>query len=141
MTTDEKYILQLSTRFPKLSKTTKGSYSCRCGFCGDSEKPYKKSASFYLTGTGTHFNYICFRNDCNKRISLKNLLKELEPKLYMEYMDEVRNENQSSSFWDDYNRTQEAERMYRSLSTPHSFEDLRKHSQEWKDRVWEKNNI
>ena len=83
---DEKYILQLSTRFPKLSKTSKGSYSCRCGYCGDSEKLYKKSASFYLAGgTGPHFNYICHRSDCDKRISLKNLLKELEPKLYEAY--------------------------------------------------------
>ncbi len=135
MNIDEKYILQLSSRFPKLSKTSKGSYSCRCGFCGDSKKPYKKSANFYPKGDT--FNYICFRNDCNKRSSLKNLLKELEPKLYKMYMEEMRNENQSSSFWDDYNRTQEAERMYRSLSTPHSFEDLRNNSKEWKERVWE----
>ena len=137
MNTDEKYILKLSSRFPKLSKTSKGSYSCRCGFCGDSKKPYKKSASFYPAGTT--FNYICFRNDCNKRISLKNLLKELEPKLYKMYMEEIKKENPSSSFWDDFNRTQEAERMYRSLSTPHSFEDLRNNSKEWKERVWEKN--
>ena len=135
MNTEEKYILKLSSRFPKLSKTSKGSYSCRCGFCGDSEKPYKKSASFYLAGTT--FNYICFRKDCNKRSSLKNVLKELEPKMYQAYMDERGNENSSSSSWDDYNRRQETERMYRSLSTPHSFEDLRKHSQEWKERVWE----
>ena len=135
MNIDEKYILQLTTRFPKLSKTSKGSYSCRCGFCGDSKKPYKKSASFYPAGTT--FNYICFRKDCNKRSSLKNVLKELEPKMYQAYMDERGNENSSSSSWDDYNRRQETERMYRSLSTPHSFDDLRKHSQEWKERVWE----
>jgi len=137
MQIDEEYILQISSRFPKLSKTSKGSYSCRCGFCGDSKKPYKKSANFYPKGDT--FNYICFRKNCNKRSSLKNLLKELEPELYVKYMEEMRNENHSSSFWDDYNRTQEAERMYRSLSTPHSFDDLRKHSQEWKERVWEKN--
>ena len=107
MNLDEKYILQLSTRFPKLSKTSKGSYSCRCGFCGDSEKPYKKSASFYLAGgTGPHFNYICHRSDCNKRISLKNLLKELEPKLYMEYMDEVRNDTTSVITWEKFEQMQ-----------------------------------
>ena len=137
MDIDEKYILKLSSRFPKLSKTSKGSYSCRCVFCGDSSKSYKRSGNFYPKGDT--FNYICFRKDCNKRSSLKNLLKELEPKLYKMYMEEMKQENHSSSFWDDYNRTQEAERMYRSLSTPHSFEDLRKHSQEWKNRVWEKN--
>ena len=135
MQIDEEYILQISSRFPKLSKTSKGSYSCRCGFCGDSKKPYKKSANFYPKGDT--FNYICFRNDCNKRISLKNLLKELEPELYKMYMEEWGNENSSSSSWDDYNRMQEAERMYRSLSTPHSFEDLRNNSKEWKERVWE----
>jgi len=52
-------------------------------------------------------------------------------------MEEIKKENPSSSFWDDFNRTQEAERMYRSLSTPHSFEDLRNNSKEWKERVWE----
>ena len=104
---DEKYILQLSTRFPKLSKTSKGSYSCRCGFCGDSEKTYKKSASFYLAGgTGPHFNFICFRNDCNKRISLKNLLKELELKLYEAYMDEVRNDTTSVITWEKFKQMQ-----------------------------------
>ena len=107
MNLDEKYILQLTTRFPKLSKTSKGSYSCRCGFCGDSEKPYKKSASFYLAGgTGPHFNFICFRNDCNKRISLKNLLKELEPKLYEAYMDEVRNDTASVITWEKFKQMQ-----------------------------------
>ena len=137
MNRDEKYILQLSTRFLHLKKTRTGAYSCRCVFCGDSSKSYKRSGNFYPKGDT--FNYICFRKDCNKRSSLKNLLKELEPELYKMYMEEWGNENSSSSSWDDYNRMQEAERMYRSLSTPHSFEDLRKHSQEWKNRVWEKN--
>ena len=137
MNTDEKFILQLSSRFLHLKKTRTGAYSCRCVFCGDSSKSYKRSGNFYPKGDT--FNYICFHKDCNKRISLKNLLKELEPELYKMYMEEWGNENSSSSSWDDYNRMQEAERMYRSLSTPHSFEDLRKHSQEWKNRVWEKN--
>ena len=137
MNRDEKFILKLSSRFPHLKKTQTGAFSCRCVFCGDSSKSYKSSANFYPKGDT--FNYICFRKDCNKRSSLKNLLKELEPELYGKYMEEMRNENQSSSFWDDYNRRQETERMYRSLSTPHSFDDLRKHSQEWKERVWEKN--
>ena len=104
MNIDEKYILQLTTRFPKLSKTSKGSYSCRCGFCGDSKKPYKKSANFYPKGDT--FNYICFRTDCNKRISLKNLLKELEPKLHEAYMDEVRNDTTSVITWDKFKQMQ-----------------------------------
>ena len=135
MNTDEKFILKLSSRFPHLKKTQTGAYSCRCVFCGDSSKSYKSSANFYPKGDT--FNYICFRKDCNKRSSLKNVLKELEPKMYQAYMDERGNENSSSSSWDGYNRMQEAERMYHSLSTPHSFDDLRKHSQEWKERVWE----
>ena len=129
MNTDENYILQLSSRFPDLKKTSTGAYSCRCVFCGDSSKSYKRSANFYPKGDS--FNFICFR--CNKRSSLMNVLKELEPELYKSYMKNVKEDN-PRVYWSDYNRVREVDRIYQSISTPHSFEDLKKHSEEFQIR-------
>ena len=131
MISDENYILQLSSRFPHLKKTQTGAYSCRCVFCGDSSKSHKRSASFYPKGDT--FNYICFRKDCNKRSSLKNVLKELEPELYGMYMEEMRKENNKKVYCSDYNRMREVDEIYKSLSPPHVFEDLKKHSEEFKE--------
>jgi hypothetical protein len=139
MNTEENYILQLSSRFPHLKKTQSGSYSCRCVFCGDSSKSYKRSANFYPKGDT--FNFICFH--CNKRSSLKNILNELEPELYRVYMEDAK-DNNKRVFWGDYNRVREVDKIYQSLSTPHSFEDLKKHSQEFKeitDRLREKQKM
>ena len=126
---EEQYILKLSSRFLHLKKTRTGAYSCRCVFCGDSSKSYKRSANFYPKGDT--FNYICFR--CNKRSSLMNVLKELEPELYKSYMKNVKEENRKV-YWSDYNRVREVDRIYQSISTPHSFEDLKKHSEEFQIR-------
>ena len=129
MNIDEKYILKLSSRFPHLKKTRTGAYSCRCVFCGDSSKSYKRSVNFYPKGDT--FNFICFR--CDKRSSLMNVLKELEPELYKSYMKNVKEENRKV-YWSDYNRVREVDEIYKSLSPAHSFEDLKKHSEEFQIR-------
>ena len=82
---DAKYIIILSIHLPlpKFEKVKDGSYKFRCVFCGDSRNhPNKRSGYFYLKGHS--YNYCCFK--CNHRSSLKTVLRELKPELYMEYM-------------------------------------------------------
>ena len=80
---NEEYIQKLAGSLPKFEKVKDGVYKFRCVFCGDSKKhPNKKSGYFYLINNDQ--NYRCFK--CNHRSSLKNVLRELKPELYMEYM-------------------------------------------------------
>ena len=80
---NEEYIQKLAPFLPKFEKVKDGVYKFRCVFCGDSRKnPNKRSGYFYLINYSQ--NYRCFK--CNHRSSLKNVLRELKPELYMEYM-------------------------------------------------------
>ena len=80
---NEEYIQKLAPSLPKFEKVKHGVYKFRCVFCGDNKKnPNKRSGYFYLINNSQ--NYRCFK--CNHRSSLKNVLMELKPELYMEYM-------------------------------------------------------
>jgi hypothetical protein len=80
---NEEYIQKLAPSLPKFEKVKEGVYKFRCVFCGDSKKnPNKRSGYFYLINNSE--NYRCFK--CNHRSSLKRVLQELKPELYMEYM-------------------------------------------------------
>ena len=80
---NDEYIQKLASSLPKFEKVKDGSYKFRCVFCGDSRNhPNKRSGYFYLKGHS--YNYCCFK--CNHRSSLKTVLRELKPELYMEYM-------------------------------------------------------
>ena len=80
---NEEYIQKLAPSLPKFEKVKDGVYKFRCVFCGDSKKnPNKRSGYFYLINYSE--NYRCFK--CNHRSSLKTVLRELKPELYMEYM-------------------------------------------------------
>ena len=80
---NEEYIQKLAPSLPKFEKVKHCVYKFRCVFCGDSKKnPNKRSGYFYIINNSQ--NYRCFK--CNHRSSLKNVLRELKPELYMEYM-------------------------------------------------------
>ena len=80
---NEEYIQKLASSLPKFEKVKIGVYKFRCVFCGDSKKnPNKRRGYFYLKGYS--YNYYCQK--CNHRSSLKGVLQELKPELYMEYM-------------------------------------------------------
>ena len=80
---DEEYIQKLAPSLPKFEKVRDGVYKFRCVFCGDSKtNPNKRRGYFYLKGYS--YNYCCQK--CNHRSSLKTVLQELKPELYMEYM-------------------------------------------------------
>jgi len=113
---DAKYILILSIHLPlpKFEKVKDGSYKFRCVFCGDSRNhPNKRSGYFYLKGHS--YNYCCFK--CNHRSSLKTVLRELKPELYMEYLEEGRSKRLSEAdnmIWVD--------RIYKNSQTSSSDE-------------------
>ena len=80
---NEEYIQKLAPFLPNFEKVKYGVYKFRCVFCGDSKKnPNKRSGYFYLINNSQ--NYRCFK--CNHRSSLKGVLQELKPELYMEYL-------------------------------------------------------
>ena len=80
---NEEYIQKLAPSLPRFEKVKHGVYKFRCVFCGDSKKnPNKRSGYFYLINNDQ--NYRCHK--CNHRSSLKNVLRELKPELYIEYM-------------------------------------------------------
>ena len=129
MNRDEKYILQISSRFPHLKKTQTGAYSCRCVFCGDSKKnPNKRSGYFYLINHSQ--NYRCFK--CNHRSSLKNVLRGLKPELYMEYM---QGEMSNRDRFGDINNQRRMDKIHKYVTDLTSFDEgssyfnrMKKHS-------------
>ena len=124
---NEEYIQKLAGSLPKFEKVKDGVYKFRCPFCGDSKKnPNKRSGYFYLINNSQ--NYRCFK--CNHRSSLKGVLQELKPELYMEYM---QGERSKREIFRDVNNYRWMMKIHKQLKPPKSFsiEDLKKNSQEF----------
>ena len=120
---DEEYIQKLAPSLPKFEKVKIGVYKFRCVFCGDSKKnPNKRSGYFYLINYS--HNYRCFK--CNHRSSLKTVLRELKPELYMEYMQgEISNRER----FRDVNNQRRMDKIHKYVyGGLTSFEDMKKHS-------------
>ena len=126
---NEEYIQKLAPSLPKFEKVKDGVYKFRCPFCGDSKKyPNKRSGYFYLINNDQ--NYRCFK--CNHRSSLKNILRELKPELYMDYMQgEISNRDR----FGDINNQRRMDRIHKFVSDLTSFDEglshflrMKKHS-------------
>ena len=126
---NEEYIQKLASSLPKFEKVKNGVYKFRCVFCGDSKKnPNKRSGYFYLINNSQ--NYRCFK--CNHRSSLKNVLRELKPELYMEYMQgEISNRDR----FGDINNQRRMDKIHKYVSDLTSFDEgssyfnrMKKHS-------------
>ena len=86
MNIDEKYLEKLSPSLHNFTKVREGVYRFRCIYCGNGEKnPNKWKGYFYLKGNS--YNYCCHK--CNHRSSLKNIMKDLNPNLYKQYVEET----------------------------------------------------
>lgn len=70
---------QLQLFAQKNSKT----YNFKCFYCGDSRKN-KLKARGYLYSIGDSFNYRC--HNCGKSISFKNFLKDVDSRLFEQYI-------------------------------------------------------
>ena len=126
---NEEYIQKLAPSLPKFEKVKIGVYKFRCVFCGDSKKnPNKRSGYFYLINNDQ--NYRCHK--CNHRSSLKNVLRELKPELYIEYMQgEISNRDR----FGDVNNQKRMDRIHKYVSDLTSFDEglsyfhrMKKHS-------------
>jgi hypothetical protein len=120
---NEEYIQKLAPYLPKFEKVKEGVYKFRCVFCGDSKKnPNKRSGYFYLINNSQ--NYRCFK--CNHRSSLKGVLQELKPELYMEYMQGKISNRDTFRDVNNHRRMEKIHKyVYGGLT---SFEDMKKHS-------------
>ena len=126
---NEEYIQKLAPSLPKFEKVKEGVYKFRCVFCGDSKKnPNKRSGYFYLINNSE--NYRCFK--CNHRSSLKRVLRELKPELYMEYMQgEISNRDR----FGDINNQRRMDKIHKYVNDLTSFDEglsyfsrMKKHS-------------
>ena len=126
---NEEYIQKLAPSLPKFEKVKDGVYKFRCPFCEDSKKnPNKRSGYFYLINNDQ--NYRCFK--CNHRSSLKGVLQELKPELYMEYMQgEISNRDR----FRDVNNQRRMDKIHKYVSNLTSFDEgksyffrMKKHS-------------
>ena len=114
---NEEYIQKLAPSLPKFEKVKNGVYKFRCVFCGDSKKnPNKRSGYFYLINNDQ--NYRCHK--CNHRSSLKNVLRELKPELYMEYMNEERSKKE---IFRDVNNQRRMDKIHKYVSNLTFFEE------------------
>ena len=123
------YIQKLAPFLPKFEKVKDGVYKFRCPFCRDSRKnTNKRSGYFYLINNSQ--NYRCFK--CNHRSSLKNVLRELKPELYMEYMQgKISNRDR----FGDVNNQRRMDKIHKYVSDLTSFDEgksyfhrMKKHS-------------
>ena len=114
---NEEYIQKLAPSLPNFEKVKDGVYKFRCVFCGDSKKnPNKRSGYFYLINNDQ--NYRCHK--CNHRSSLKNVLRELKPELYMKYMQgEISNRDR----FRDVNNQRRMDRIHKYVSDLTSFDE------------------
>lgn len=80
---DQKYTHLLSPRFEKFQRKSDYLYSCRCPLCGDSKKNKSKMRG-YIYRKGNDLLYKC--HNCGAGTSVGNLIKQLDPALYKEYI-------------------------------------------------------
>ena len=126
---NEEYIQKLAGSLPRFEKVKDGVYKFRCPFCKDSRKnPNKRSGYFYLINNDQ--NYRCHK--CNHRSSLKNVLRELKPELYREYMKEDRSKRE---IFRDVNNQRRMDKIHKYVSDLTSFDEgksyffrMKKHS-------------
>ena len=80
---DQKYISLVSARLQKFSKKSRGLYTFRCPYCGDSQK-YKNKTRGYLYPIKNDYNYKC--HNCGVTKSLTNFLKDQDPIIHKQYI-------------------------------------------------------
>jgi hypothetical protein len=80
---DLKYTQLVSPRFEKFQRKQDYLFACRCPLCGDSKKNKSKMRG-YIYRKGNDLFYKC--HNCGAGTSMGNLIKQLDPALYKEYI-------------------------------------------------------
>ena len=81
--TDTKYLLQLSPRLDRFKKVRDYLWNFRCPHCGDSTKS-KVKARGYVYRKKSDLFFKC--HNCGMGQSVGNLVKEIDPSLYKQYV-------------------------------------------------------
>jgi len=83
---DEKYLLQMGSSLRLFKKVGKGTYNCRCPYCGDSKTDKSKARGYFYTKQNAMF-YDC--KNCGKGTTVSKFLEWFDPELYKEYVMEL----------------------------------------------------
>lgn len=83
---DIKYINLLSGSLRNFKKKSAVLYNFSCPKCGDSHKDQTKARGYIFQKKG-QFSYFC--HNCNYSKTFRNFLKEIDPRLYSEYLLEL----------------------------------------------------
>lgn len=91
---EEKYTNLLSNRFDRFKKIG-NRYNFRCPYCGDSKKSKTKARGWiYTDRTTQETKYKC--HNCSKHLYFNNFLKELDPRIYFDFIQEKFKSSNSS---------------------------------------------
>ena len=80
---DQKYLLLVSSQLKLFKKKNDGLYNFRCPYCGDSKKSQTKARGFMFRKENSMI-YKC--HNCGVGASFKNFLKQVDSKIYNEYI-------------------------------------------------------
>lgn len=80
-----KYLNLLSPQLIKFKRKNDNLWNFRCPFCGDSQKDKNKARGYVFPKEGT---YIFKCHNCGHGASIGNLIKEIDPTMYQEYVTE-----------------------------------------------------
>ena len=80
---DQKYLLLISPQLKLFKKKNDGLYNFRCPYCGDSKKSQTKARGFIFRKENSMI-YKC--HNCGVGASFKNFLKQVDSKIYNEYI-------------------------------------------------------
>ena len=83
---DNKFVGLLSNRLERFTRKDERTVNCRCPVCGDSQKNKRKARGYIYQKNGKTV-YHC--HNCNITLSLRSLLKHIDPLLHDEYVKEV----------------------------------------------------
>lgn len=91
---DLKYTLLLSPRFERYQRKKDHIFNVRCPLCGDS-KTNKSKMRGYIFNKKNNLVYYC--HNCHASMSVGNLIKQLDPSLYNEYVMEKYKSGQTNN--------------------------------------------
>jgi hypothetical protein len=80
---DLKFITNISSRLGQFKKKTDYLFNFRCPHCGDSQKSKTKARAYFYRVKNDMF-FKC--HNCGQGQSLSNFIKEIDPKMYEEYL-------------------------------------------------------
>ena len=89
--TDTKFIEIIQSSLRNFKRKSDRLFNFSCYYCGDSEKNPRKARAYLIQKDGT---YVYYCHNCNKSISFKWFLRDMDYGLFQEYIKEALVSNQ-----------------------------------------------